>query len=414
MSGLVVIGASYAGIQSALSAREEGFTGKITVVCDETWLPYQRPPLSKDFLVGVTSEDHLVLRNETFFEKECIDLALGRRATEIDPAAKRVTLDDGAVLDFDKLVLATGSRARRIAVPGADLDGVCYLRSVTDALDLKARLAQASEVVIAGGGFIGLEVASSAAKLGKKVTVVESVTRLLERAVCPLVSNFLHDTHLAAGVDVRTGESVIAIEGNNGRVAAVTLASGAKLPADLVLVGIGGIANDDLARAAGLACTNGVVVDEHGRTEHPNIYAAGDCANHYNRFAEGWIRLESVQNAQDQAKAAGLAIAGRHEPYDAVPRFWSDQYDAKLQIVGLSARHDRLVVRGSEDDGKFSVFFYRGDDLIAADSINRPGDQMACRRLIAAGVSPRPEEAADPSFDLRPLVKAADKTNVGR
>jgi 3-phenylpropionate/trans-cinnamate dioxygenase ferredoxin reductase subunit len=156
------------------------------------------------------------------------------------------------------------------------------------------------------------------------------------------------------------------------------------------------------------------VVDEHGRTKHPDIYAAGDCANHYNRFADGWIRLESVQNAQDQAKAAGLAIAGRLEPYDAVPRFWSDQYDAKLQIVGLSAQHDRIVTRGSEDDGKFSVFFYKGDTLIAADSINKPGDQMACRRLIAAGVSPKPEEAADPSFDLRPLVRAADKTNIAR
>jgi 3-phenylpropionate/trans-cinnamate dioxygenase ferredoxin reductase subunit len=414
MAGLVVIGASYAGIQSALSAREGGFTGAITVVCDETWLPYQRPPLSKDFQLGVTSEDHLVLRDEAFFKKEQIELALGRRATEIDPAAKRIKLDDGVALDFDKLVLATGSRARRIAAPGADLDGVCYLRSVTDALDLKARLARAAEVVIVGGGFIGLEVASSAAKSGKKVTVVESVTRLLERAVCPLVSGFLHEAHLRAGVDVRMSDSVVAMEGNNDRVTAVTLASGIKLQADLVLVGIGGIANDDLARAAGLKCSNGIVVDEHGGTEHPDIYAAGDCANHYNRSAEGWIRLESVQNAQDQAKAAGLAIAGRHEPYNAVPRFWSDQYDTKLQIVGLSARHDRTVVRGSQADGKFSVFFYKGNDLIAADSINRPGDQMACRRLIAAGISPTLEEAADPSFDLKPLVRAADKANVAR
>ena len=414
MTGLVVIGASYAGIQSALAAREAGYAEDIIVICDETWLPYQRPPLSKDFLLGGTTEDKLVLRNETFFKKERIELVLGRRATEIDPGAKHVKLDDGATLDFDKLVLATGSRARRIAVPGADLDGVCYLRSVTDALDLKARLAQATNVAIVGGGFIGLEVASSAAKLGKKVTVVESVTRLLERAVCPLVSGFLHTTHLKAGVDVRMGESVVAMEGSNGRVAAVTLASGTKLPADLVLVGIGGIANDDLARAAGLKCTNGVVVDEHGRTEHPDIYAAGDCANHFSRFADGWIRLESVQNAQDQAKAAGLAIAGRPTPYDAVPWFWSDQYDAKLQIVGLSARHDRMVVRGAEDDGRFSAFMYRGENLIAADSINRPGDQLACRRLITAGVSPTPDEAADTSFDLKSLVKTIGTAGAAR
>jgi 3-phenylpropionate/trans-cinnamate dioxygenase ferredoxin reductase subunit len=412
VSGLVVIGASYAGIQSALSAREAGYADNITVVCDETWLPYQRPPLSKGFLLGTTGEDNLVLRDEAFFKNERIDLVLGHRAVGIDPRARQVVLDNDATLAFDKLVIATGSRARRISVPGAELDGVCYLRSVADAIDLKARLAQAAEVVIVGGGFIGLEVASSAAKSGKKVTVVESMTRLLERAVCPLVSEFLHATHRQSGVDVLTGETVIAIDGANGRVAGVTLASGTRLPTDLVLVGIGGIANDDLARAAGITCTNGIVVDEHGRTGHQDIYAAGDCANHYSRFANGWVRLESVQNAQDQAKAAGLAIAGSHGPYDAVPRFWSDQYSVKLQIVGLSAGHDRTAVRGSADDGRFTVFFYRNGKLIAADSINRPGDQMAARRLIAAGLSPTPEQAKDPSFDLKSLVKAIETINV--
>jgi 3-phenylpropionate/trans-cinnamate dioxygenase ferredoxin reductase subunit len=412
VSSVVVIGASYAGIQTALSAREAGYSDNITVVCDEAWLPYQRPPLSKDFLLGATSEENLVLRDKAFFKNERIDLILGQRATEVDPRVKRVGLDDGTLLDFDKLVIATGSRARRIPVSGAELDGVCYLRSVTDAIDLKARLEQAAEIVIVGGGFIGLEVASSAAKLGKRVTVVESVNRLLERAVCPLVSDFLYNTHRQAGVDVLMGETVTSMEGKNGHIAGVTLASGTRLPADMVLVGIGGIANDELAKTAGITCTNGIVVDEHGRTEHSDIYAAGDCANHYNRFADGWIRLESVQNAQDQAKAAGLAIADSHGPYDAVPRFWSDQYDAKLQIVGLSARHDRTVVRGSIAEAKFSVFFYRNGRLIAADSINRPGDQMAVRRLIAAGVSPTPDEAEDPSFDLKSLVKAIDKATV--
>jgi 3-phenylpropionate/trans-cinnamate dioxygenase ferredoxin reductase component len=405
VSGLVVIGASYAGIQTALSAREAGYSGNVTVICDEAWLPYQRPPLSKGFLLGGTKEENLVLRDEAFFQNERIDLILARRAVDVTPHAKCVGLNDGTRLDFDKLVIATGSHARRISIPGADLDGVCYLRSVTDAIDLKARLERAADIVIIGGGFIGLEVASSATKLGKKVTVVESVNRLLERAVSPLVSDFLLNKHGQAGVDVIMGETVTSIEGKSERVAAVTLASGAKLPADLVLVGIGGIANHELAKAAGIKCTNGIVVDEHGRTENQDIFAAGDCANHYNRFADGWIRLESVQNAQDQAKAVGLAIAGRHGPYDAVPRFWSDQYDAKLQIVGMSARHDRTVLRGSVDEGRFTVFFYRNDKLIAADSINRPGDQMATRRLIAAGISPTPEEAEDPSFDLKSLMK---------
>lgn len=412
MSGLVVIGASYAGIQTALSAREAGYSDSITVVCDEDWLPYQKPPLSKDFLLGITREENLVLRDEAFFKNGQIDLVLGQRATNIDPRAKRVGLDGAAPLGFDKLVIATGSRARRIPVPGAELDGVCYLRSVTDAIDLKARLGQAAEIVIVGGGFIGLEVASSAAKLGKKVTVVESVSRLLERAVCALVSDFLHNTHRQAGVDVLMEETVTSMEGRNGRIVSVTLASGTRLPADLVLVGIGGIANDELAKTAGIKCTNGIVVDEHGRTENPDIYAAGDCANHYNRFADSWIRLESVQNAQDQAKAAGLSIADSYGPYDAVPRFWSDQYDAKLQIVGLSARHDRAVVRGSTNEAKFSVFFYRNGKLIAADSVNRPGDQMAARRLIAAGISPAPEEAEDPAFDLKSLVKTIDRASV--
>lgn len=412
MSGLVVIGASYAGIQSALSAREAGYADNITVVCDETWLPYQRPPLSKGFLLGTTGEDNLVLRDEAFFKNERIDLVLGHHAVGIDPRARQIELDNDATLTFHKLVIATGSRARRISAPGAELDGVCYLRSIADAIDLKARLAQAADVVIVGGGFIGLEVASSAAKSGKRVTVVESMTRLLERAVCPLVSEFLHATHRQSGVEVLMGETVIAIDSANGRVAGVALASGIRLSADLVLVGIGGIANDDLARAAGITCTNGIAVDEHGRTGHQDIYAAGDCANHYSRFANGWVRLESVQNAQDQAKAAGLAIAGSHGPYDAVPRFWSDQYSIKLQIVGLSAGHDRTVVRGSADDGRFTVFFYRNGKLIAADSINRPGDQMAARRLIAAGLSPTPEQAEDPSFDLKSLVKAIETINV--
>jgi 3-phenylpropionate/trans-cinnamate dioxygenase ferredoxin reductase subunit len=412
MSGLVVIGASYAGIQAALSARQAGYSETVTVVCDEHWLPYQRPPLSKDFLLGATSEQNLVLRDNAFFSNERIDLVLGHRAIEVDRKSRRVVLAGGAAVDFEKLVIATGSRARRISVPGAELDGVCYLRSVTDAIDLKARLDGATEVVIVGGGFIGLEVASSAAKLGKKVTVVESVARLLERAVSPLVSHFLLDTHLQAGVEVMLGETVVSIVGIDGRVAGIDLASGTKLGADLVLVGIGGIANDELAKAARMKCTNGIVVDEHGRTETQDIYAAGDCANHFNRFADGWIRLESVQNAQDQAKAVGLAIADSHQPYESVPRFWSDQYDVKLQIVGLSARHDRAVVRGSIDEGKFSVFYYRESQLIAVDSINRPGDQMASRRLIAAGVSPSPEDAENLSFDLKSLVKAIDKAGA--
>jgi 3-phenylpropionate/trans-cinnamate dioxygenase ferredoxin reductase subunit len=409
VSGLVIIGASYAGIQAALSARDAGYGEPVTVVSDEKSLPYQRPPLSKDFLLGEASEQNLVLRDDAFFASRRIDLLLDRRAVEIDRTARQVALADGARLAFDKLVIASGSRARRISVRGAELDGVCYLRSVADAIDLKARLLQASEIVIVGGGFIGLEVASSAARLGKKVTVIEAAPRLLARAVSPIVSRFLLDAHAQAGVEVRLGDTVVAMTGDAVRLAGVDLGSGVRLRANLVVVGIGGIANDELAGATGLQCSNGIVVDEHGRTEASDIYAAGDCANHYNRLAEQWIRLESVQHAQDQGRAAGLAIADCHEPYDNVPRFWSDQYDLKLQIVGHSGACDRMVTRGAVEEGRFSVFHYRQERLVAVDSINRPGDQMAARRLIAAGISPSPEQAGDSSFDIKSLLKRIDK-----
>ncbi|MGX1103231.1 MULTISPECIES: NAD(P)/FAD-dependent oxidoreductase [Bradyrhizobium] len=409
MNGLVVIGASYAGIQAALTAREAGYAEPVTVIADESALPYQRPPLSKDFLLDEISAQGLLMHDEAIFSDNRIELCLGNRVVGIDRSAGRVVLAGGAVLDFERLVIATGSRARRIAIRGVELDGVCYLRSIADAGDLKARLGEASEIAIVGGGFIGLEVASSAARLGKKVTVIEAASRLLERAVSPVVSRVLLDRHVRAGVAVKFSTAVSAMIGDGGRVVAVELNGGVHLGADLVVVGIGGIANDELAVAAGLDCTNGIVVDEHGRTACPGIYAAGDCANHYSRFAAGWIRLESVQHAQDQGRSAGLAIAESHEPYDSVPRFWSDQHDLKLQIVGHSARSDRIVIRGAIEAGRFSVFNYRQGKLVAVDSINNPTDQMVARRLIAAGISPTPEQAADSSCDLKSLLKAGNK-----
>lgn len=409
MSGLVVIGASYAGIQAALTARDAGYADPVTVVADETALPYQRPPLSKAFLLGEIGEPGLLMHDEANFASKGIDLRLGHRVVEIDRNTNRLALAGGTVLDFDSLVIATGSRARKITVRGAQLDGVCYLRSIADAVDLKARLGQASDVVIVGGGFIGLEVASSAAKLGKRVTVIEATSRLLERAVSPVVSRFLLDIHAQAGVPVKLGTAVSAMIGHGGRVAAVELDGGVRLGADLVVVGIGGIANDELAIAAGFSCANGIVVDEHGRTACSGIYAVGDCANHYSRFAEGWIRLESVQHAQDQGTAAGLAIADRHQPYDSVPRFWTDQHDLKLQTVGHAARSDRIVIRGAIEAGRFSVFSYRRGKLVAVDSINNPGDQLVARRLIAAGISPTPDQVEDSSCDLRSLLKGDDK-----
>lgn len=405
MSGLIVVGASYAGIQAALSARDSGYSERITVVADDHVLPYQRPPLSKDFLLDRTKQENLILRDEAFFKLKQIDLMLDTRVSEIDRRTRQIVLDGRSKQNFDKLFIGTGSHARRLTIQGSDLDGVCYLRSIKDAIDLKERLRDASEIVVIGGGFIGLEVAASASKLGKKVTIIENASRLLERAVSPVVSQYLHDLHTRHGVDIRLNETVSAIEGQGRRAAFVTLRSGTRLRADLVLVGIGGVPSDQLARDAQLNCTDGIVVDAHGLTGDPDIYAAGDCANHYNAYAQDWLRLESVQNAQDQGKAAGLAIAGKSEPYDSVPRFWSDQYEAKLQIVGISRNYDRHAIRGSLEDGQFSVFYYRQARLCAVDSVNRAGDQMAARRLIGSGISPSPEQAADLSFDFKSLLK---------
>jgi 3-phenylpropionate/trans-cinnamate dioxygenase ferredoxin reductase component len=412
MTGLVVIGASYAGIQGALSARDAGYAEPITVVADEARLPYQRPPLSKDFLTELATEESLLLRDKAFFDNKGINLILGVRAADIDRRSRKILLGGHSALSFDKLLIGTGSHARKLAVPGADLAGVRYLRTMQDAIELKASLREASEIVVVGGGFIGLEVAASAVKLGKKVTVLETASRLLERAVSAVVSEFLLDMHRQNGVDVRLGETVGSIDGQNGRVTSVNGKNDTKIRADLVLVGVGGLANDGIAKDAGLDCTNGIAVDDHGRSSDPNILAAGDCATHHNHFARDWLRLESVQNAQDQAKAAGLAIAGRTGPYNSVPRFWSDQYDAKLQIVGISRNFDDQAIRGSVEDGKFSVFYYRQGRLIAVDSVNRSGDQMAARRMIAGGISPDPDQIRDASFDLKSLLKSAGGVGV--
>lgn len=409
MSGLVVVGASYAGVQAALSAREAGYAEPIRLVADEASLPYQRPPLSKGFLLGQASEDSLILRDETFFRDKGIDLVLGAKAIRIDRRDRHIELANGDQLGFNRLLLATGSRPRRLIVPGADLPGLHYLRSLADAQTLKTRLSTASDIIIIGGGFIGLEVASSARKLGKTVTVIEAASRLLERAVSPIISQVLLDLHRGHGVDIRLQETVTRIESDHG-VLSIVCGSGHRMRGDLVVVGIGGLANTDLAAEAGLACDNGIMVDAFGRTEDPGISAAGDCASHHNSFAGKRTRLESVQHAQDQGKSAGAATADHLIPYASVPRFWSDQYEAKLQIVGLSEGSDRHVIRGAADQGQFSVFIYRGTRLVAVDSINRPGEQLIARKLIGAGVSPSPDQAADLSFDLKtlPLEPAAE------
>ena len=404
--GLVIVGGSYAAMQIAASARETGYAEPIRLVSEEPILPYQRPPLSKGYLTGKFAPTALPLRAEAFYRDHRIDTLLGRRVEALDLAARHITLAGGERLPFKRLALATGTRPRKLPVPGADLDGVLFLRSLADADRLRDRLGGAGDIVVIGGGFIGLEFASVAATLGKSVTVVEAQERLLMRGVSPKMAAFLTEVHRSRGVSVRLRLSVQEIRGANGRVQSVVCGDGETLPADLVLVAIGVVPNTELAELAGLACQDGLVVDRFARAADSRVVAAGDCTRHPSAFAGQKLRLESVQNAIDQAKTAGATLAGQEKPYESVPWFWSDQYELKLQMVGLVHGYDRHVVRGSLERRRFSIFYFRGDRLVAIDSINRAADHMLGRNLLALDRSPTPEQAADENFDLQTLTAA--------
>lgn len=406
---LVIVGASYAGLNAALSARAAKYEGPIVLIGDEAALPYQRPPLSKGFMLGKVAESALPIRPQLTLDNNRIEFLPGTRVTAIDRAAQTIETAAGRRIRYGRLVLATGCRARVLPVPGADLQGVQYLRTLDDARRLRELAQDAQAVLIVGGGFIGLEVAASLATQGKSVTVVEAQDRLLARSVPAALSEFLADVHRKAGVRILFGTTVRQLRGEQQRVRAAELSDGIEAPADLVLVGIGAIANTELAAQAGLACDDGIVVDEFARTSDPLITAAGDCTRFPTRFAARPVRLESVQNAQDQARTAALTATGTLKPYDAVPWFWSDQYDLKLQMVGLSQGHDRMVTRGNPEERRFSLFYFKGDALIAIDSVNRAGDHMAGRHLIGTSAAITPAQIADPSFDFAAAVAALRK-----
>jgi 3-phenylpropionate/trans-cinnamate dioxygenase ferredoxin reductase component len=380
---IVIIGAGQAGVRAAETLRRLGFDGGVTLIGDEPHPPYQRPPLSKKFLKGEMSQEQLWLQGEGFFAQNAIELVTGVRAAAIDPRARRVSLTDGTQRDYHKLILATGSRARDLPVPGADLAGVHSLRGIADVLHLREAVAGAGRVAIIGGGYIGLEVAAVLRELGKDVVVLEGEDRLLKRVMSPLMSEFFLALHQRHGVEVRLSERVVRLLGE-GHVAAVELADGHRLAADLVLVAVGGRANDELAAEAGVACQDGVIVDAHCIAA-PDIYAAGDCARFPSRRYGRHVRLESVQNANDQARAAAQAIAGVPEIYDPVPWFWSDQYEVKLQIAGLAQGYDRHVSEGDPESGSFSVSYFAGERLLAVDAVNAPRAHMLARRALAQG-----------------------------
>lgn len=378
----VIIGAGQTAAQAVTTLRAKGFDGPIVVFGDESHPPYQRPPLSKAFLSGETSAGRLELKGAHFYEQHNVDLRLGARAVRLDPRERKVELSDGAFVTYNRLLVATGARARRIPLPGAELRGVLTLRGIEDAEHIRAALRPDARLVIIGGGYIGLEVAAKARQLGAAVTLVESQIRVLARSVATPVSEFLTARHRAEGVEIVTGAGVDAIE---GRVLAeaVRLADGRRLDADAVLIAVGAIPNQELAAEAGISATNGILVDAATRTAAPGIHAAGDVALFPSARYGQLVRLESVQNAIDQAKAAAASMLGEPTLYDPAPWFWSDQYDLKLQIAGLSAGHDRTELDGKPEERRFSLRYFRNDKLIAVDSINDPRSHMLARRALA-------------------------------
>ena len=401
MQRVVIIGAGQAGVQAAATLRTEGYEGALTLVGEETYPPYQRPPLSKAYLSGDFVRERLFLKPDSFYAETGCELRLGVGALRIDRAAKTVALSDGGSLVYDRLLLTTGARVRKLPVQGVELAGVYYLRGIDDVDLLRPELKAGSRLVVVGAGYIGLEVAAVAAKHGLQVTVLEAADRVMVRAASPQLSAFYEKEHRAHGVAFRFGGIAHAFEGAK-HVEAVRI-DGERVPADFVLVGVGIVPNCEIAQEAGLACDNGIVVDEYAATSDPDIFAAGDCTNHP-AFAGGRVRLESVQNAIDQAKHAALAILGKGTPYAEAPWFWSDQYDLKLQIAGLARAGDVTVMRGTPESRKFSVFHLRDRVVAAVEAVNAAPDYIVGRRLIAARAIIAPERLADLSVPVKSLA----------
>jgi 3-phenylpropionate/trans-cinnamate dioxygenase ferredoxin reductase subunit len=398
---VVIVGAGQAAAQAVDTLRRRGFDGAITLIGEEPESPYQRPPLSKKYLGGALQKERLLIRPLHFYADHHIDLRLGRCVLEIDRRARQVRLDDGERLAYDALLLATGSRPRRPPIPGASLEGVHFLRTVRDVDRLREALVPGRHMAIVGGGYIGLEVAATCRELGLEVTVLEMASRLMSRVVCEPISAFFEAEHARHGVRTVCSAKVQALTAAGERVRGVLCEDGSEYPAEIVLIGVGVVAAEELAASAGLECANGIVVDEHCRTTDAHIYAAGDCTNHPNPHYGVRVRLESVDNAFEQGSSAALNLLGVPTVHDKVPWFWSDQYDLKLIIVGLCQGHDAIIVRGAPASRSFSVCYLRAGELVAIDTVNSPKDQMAARKLIAARVRPDPRKLADATVPLR-------------
>ncbi|SFK45007.1 NAD(P)/FAD-dependent oxidoreductase [Caulobacter sp. UNC279MFTsu5.1] len=403
-SRVVIVGAGHAGGSAAAFLRQYGHTGPIVLIGDEPLLPYQRPPLSKAWLKGEADADSLQLKPSSWYEEAGVSLRLGGVATSINRGAKTVTLASGETLPYDYLILATGARARALPIPGADLAGVLALRTAADAEALKSALGPGKRLAVVGGGYVGLEAAASAMALGGQATIIEREPRVLARVACETLSRFFQDYHGARGVSFVLDANVAGFDGEDGHVTGVRLADGSVIACDVALVGVGAIPNEELARDAGLDCTNGVVVDIEARTADPFVFAIGDLTHRPLPTYDRQFRLESVPNALEQAKQAAAAIAGRPMPPHEIPWFWSDQYDLKLQIAGLPFDADRQVVRGDVAAARFAVFHLKGDLVQAVEAVNAPPEFMAGKQLIARRTPVSVEKLADPTISMKEVA----------
>ena len=400
MTGIVIIGAGHAAGQAAASLRQAKFEGSITIIGDEAHVPYQRPPLSKQYLAGTQVADKVYLRAEKFYADKDIQLMLDTRATQIDPGTKTINLDNGETIAYEKLLISTGSRPRKLSIEGSDLSGIHYLRTMDDVDGKRADVKPGANLVIVGGGYIGLEVAAVGIELGMNVHVLEMEERILQRVTTPEMSAYYHKLHSDRGVHIHTQTGVTGFSGN-GKVENV-LCGDESFAADIVIVGIGIIPNIEIAEEAGIHCDNGIVVDDHCCTSDPDIYAAGDCTNHPNPLMNKRLRLESVPNAMDQARVSTANMLGDDKVYAAIPWFWSDQYELKLQMVGFSADGDSQVLRGDMENHQFAIFYLKDGKVVAADAVNSPKEFMLCKQLV--GKPADPAQLADPETDLKSLL----------
>ena len=401
---VIIVGAGHAGAQAAIQLRQLGFAGSVALIGAEPEPPYERPPLSKEYLAGEKAFERMLTRPESFWAERGIDLVLGTTVAAVDPEARTVTSESGGIFAYTMLIWAAGGEPRRLGCEGGDLAGVHVVRRRADSDSIRADLDAVECVAVVGGGYIGLETAAVLRKLGKKVVLLEALDRVLARVAGPEISRFYEAEHQSRGVDVRLGATVAAIAGEGGRVAGVRLQDGALVEAQMVIVGIGVEAAVGPLLAAGAAGANGVDVDPFCRTSLPGVYAIGDCAAHENSFAGGLrIRLESVQNAHDQAATAARSIVGAPQPYEAVPWFWSNQYDLRLQTVGLSVGHDKTVVRGRPEERSFSVLYLLDGRVIALDCVNSTRDYVQGRKLVMEKRAIDPERLADTGVALKEL-----------